>query len=279
MSELKDTCYLLADSSVIQIKRGNETILIVNKENEKLVDPNTNWITTLWIPLIIVLVGGIISYLVNRRKTNKEIIKLDLDASKITEEINNVKEEREKIITEKTKLRNEVEKMKIETELLNNSFQPYVLTTLQETQRELLKDKIIGLKELVILSKEYYSHDSPYHNGERVTDSSDEYYLAIFSNFGKNGFGKFNVFIQDYEYLYPESVRVEFDRVKSLMAELYESNKRNNSILRMEINDRELEILPQLEDYFTRAINAIRLDLQLDSTFIKEFLERYNIKK
>jgi hypothetical protein len=278
MGKIIDTTFCGADSSVVCVKNGNETIIIVNSKKEIDKKNEIDWTGTLFIPIIIVLVGTFISYFVNKEKTKKELKKLDIDSSKITEEIATIRQERELITGEKIKLFNEVEKMRTETEFLKNSFQPYVLTTLQETQREILKDKIAGLKELIVLSKEYYRFDNTYNNGERQINDVNEYYREIFSNFGKSGYAKFNVFVQNYEYLYPKSVGLEFKGVKALMDELYESNKRNNSIQEYELSNRDLEIIPQLESYFNRAIIAIRSDLQLDSTFIKEFMEKYNIK-
>lgn len=274
-----DTTFLTSDSTLVQIKRGNETILIVNDKEDKQTSAETNWTTTLWIPLIIVIVGAGISFLVNRNKTKSEISKLDLDASKITEEIETIKEERGKILNEKIKLHEEVDKMRAETEMLRKSFQPYVLSTLQETQKEILTAKLAALKTLVNLSKGYYTYDTQYYFGETILNDEYDYYQTVYMKFGKSGHGDFQNFIADYEYIFPKAVIDEFIPIKAAIQKLYESNKRSDSVMQLELTDGDYERLKSLPEQFEKAIQAIRKDLHLDNTFIHDFLELNNIKK
>jgi hypothetical protein len=172
-----------------------------------------------------------------------------------------------------------IEKLEQETNQIKRDFQPYVLATLQETQKEIFKSKLEALKSLVNLSKEYYNFDQQYYYGEAIMSDAHDYYQHIYSNFGKYGHTQFQKFISDYEYLFPTVVTVEFIPIKKTIQELYESNKKSDSVRQLEMTVEDEERIKSLPGSFEKAIKAMRKDLHLDNNFVHVFLDTYQIKK
>lgn len=278
MENTFDSIFCDLDSTIIHKGIYHGSIIILKDRNEYANSSQINWYSFL-VPIIITIIGAVISYLLNRSKTYAEINKLNLDSEKINEELKNSRLLRDKMINERDKLSSEVEKMRIETEFLKNSFQPHILSILKDTQKVILNEKLDGLKQLVTLSRSYFSFEKRYIDGEEESLDEHEYYQNFYNKFGKFGYNEFQKFIADYEYLYPVSVIEHFQPIRKDIQKLYDSNKRSNSLQELWMTNEDFDILKELPDKFQNAINAVRKDLHLDNSFVHQFLETYNISK
>jgi hypothetical protein len=254
-----DTTFLTSDSSLVQIKRGNETILIVNDKEEKQTSAETNWNTTLWIPLIIVVAGAIISYLINRSKTKSEIAKIDKESNKITEEIG---------------------KMQVETEMLKNSFLPHVLSTLQSVQNKVVDLKLTGLKRILILREDFQRHEQQFFEGEPIVPDYHEFIRLLFLRYSSSMFSEFESFDNEFSYLFPDKVLNELKDLKRKLKDLQESSDSYASMedLELSIGKDSEKLVEDIIQLYDKCIHLIRTDCLLDNEFIHDFISRYKIK-
>src|SRR5690554_113045 len=204
--EKLDTSFLKADVSAFQVEKETETNLLVNR-NENNTTTETDWVTTFLVPIIVVIVAAWLPYFFKRNKIKSEV----------------------------SKLNNDVDKIKAETEMIRKSFQPYVLNTLQETQKKVLSTKLSALKALVDLSREYYHYETQYYLGESIISDEHDYYQTVYTNFGMRGHSSFQNFISKYEYIFPKQVINDFEPIKASIHKLYESNKKSESISQLEM--------------------------------------------
>nr|WP_294861590.1 hypothetical protein [uncultured Fluviicola sp.] len=275
----KDTMYFTKDSSIVQINRGNQSIIVVSDRKNLDKNENANVLVDLLYPIAIVTISSLITFLISRKKAKAENNRLNAELINIKQETENLKISRTQMTAETSKVFAELAKIQEETNQIKRDFQPYVLTTLQETQKELLKSKLEALKTLVNLSKHYYHFEQQYYYGEAIFVDEHDYYQHIYSNFGQSSYSEFQKFIADFEYLFPKSVIEQFSPIKEIIERLYDSNKYSDSLQENMMTEVDQNRIKELSEKFELAIQAIRSDLQLDNSFVHEFVETYKIKK
>lgn len=248
----KDSIKIIDTTAVIN--NAKTVILVTEKRNDSAVK-ETNWIVSLFIPIIIVIVGGVISHLINKGKTNSEIRKIKGDTKKTDVEI-------QKLITENEKLK--------------KSFQPIVIATLQSIQDKVTPSKIDALKLLVQLKNELIHYEQQYCEGDPVVPNLDEFLRLMFFNFEPSKYYRFKEFHDNYSYLFPDNVFEILKKIKIKLSAFNETKKSFDSVCDYtdEPSTVDRKKFIEIIDLYDNAILAIRKDCHLDTSFIHDFIEQ-----
>lgn len=232
-----------------------KTVILVQEKAEDPVAKETDWTVSLVIPIIIVIVGGIISYFINKNKTDAEIKKIKGETNKTDAEI-------QKLITENEKLK--------------KSFQPIVIATLQSIQDKIVPSKIDALKILVHIKNEFTFHEQEYFEGDPIVPDRERFLDLLFYNFSYLNFQEFSKFHDDYSYLFPDNVFSIMKDLQFILSRLNENKKYFNSMgdPDLEPSKRDRDEIEKIINLFDKAILAIRKDCHLDTSFIHDFIEQ-----
>lgn len=253
-----DTTFLVADSSIVQVKRGNETILIVQNQTKEHKDDSINILVTFVIPIGIVIIGAVINYLFSRRKTNSEIAK--------------IKSETRKTDSENKKLKVDLDKVKEETEQMKKSFQPIVVGTIQGVRDKLIDKKIKALEELADVFSQFKDPDEQVYgpDGEQILDIND-YYDSMFKNYYPNKYERLEKYRNEYSYFFGKESYVLF---QELFDSITKMNVTRDSYYREEIDFEpgETEVVKSIIEKFQELSESLRKELHLDNTYIEEFI-------
>lgn len=252
LSSKKDTVKLIDTTAVFN---NAKTVILVQEKDKGLATKEPDWIVSIVFPTIIALVVASISYLLNKRKTDAEIIKLKGDSEKTDAEI---------------------QKMKTENEKLKKSFQPIVISTLQSIQDKIVPSKIDALKTLVQIRNEFTEHEQQYCEGDPITPDYDEYLNLLFYNFSYSNYENYSKFHDNYSYLFPDNVFLVLKNLMSEIAKMNETKKSFNSMgdPELEASKRDRDEIEKMIKFFEEAILAIRKDCHLDTSFIHDFIEQ-----
>lgn len=230
-------------------KKDNNTVIIVeqkSKENKFYENPI---FTLIVVPIIILIISGLFTKYLNRKKEDDESKKLDVETTKIKEEIKSLK----------------------------SSFQPIVLSTIQKTQDFLLKEKIEVLKNLVEFKSRLFNIKQQYMDGEPFYDDIYDYYNSIYLNIDEEILDYYKVNISDKKYFFRQIIIDDIIEIIKLLNEVLEDKKRRESIERNNIIEAPDGFGKKTENIANRLnllMNKIRTDLHLNSNFIHEFINQ-----
>lgn len=252
LNSKKDTVKLIDTTAVFN---NAKTVILVQEKAKDSAIKGPDWTASVLFPIIIALIGAIISYFFNKSKTDAEITKL---------------------IGESEKTEAEIQKIKIENEKLKKSFQPIVISTLQSIQDKIVPSKIDALKTLVQIRNEFTEHEQQYCEGDPITPDYDHYLNLLFYNFSYSNYESYSKFHDSYSYLFPDSV---FSILKDLMSEISKMNETKKSFNSMgdpelEADKRDRDEIEKIIKLFEETILAIRKDCHLDTSFIHDFIEQ-----
>lgn len=249
---VKDSVKVIDTTAIIN---NAKTVILVQEKVKDAVIKETDWTGSLFIPLIIVVLGGFFSYFMNKNR-------IDIEISKIKGE------------TLKTDA--EIEKLISENEKLKKSFQPIVIATLQSIQDKIVPSKIDSLKTLVHIRNEFTFHEQQYDEGDPIVPDHDRFLDLLFYNFSFSKFQNFSKFHDDYSYLFPDSVFSIMKNLKFILSKLNENKNYFNSLgdPDLEASRRDRDEIEKIIKLFDEAILAIRKDCHLDTSFIHDFIEQ-----
>ncbi len=234
----------ITDSS--HIIKGEQQSIILIQDNRK--EQTKDWfespiVGSFLLPILVTIISAWVIFMLRKKKYDVEIIKLQE-----------------------------------ETKQLKDHLKPQIIASLQETQKHLLELKLEALKQLAIVRDAYFRSENFFYEGQPFLDEADDYYQVFFNNASGPNFLKFQKFITDFEYLFPQSVIDHFNKLKHITETLYESNLDKNSTKTMEPDEKDKKLIDDLVDNFKHGIAAMREDLQLDNTFIQQYLKENSTK-
>jgi hypothetical protein len=251
---IKDSIKVIDTTAIIN---NAKTVILVQEKAKDPVIKETDWMGSFFIPLIIVFVGGLFSYFMNKRRTDVEIKKIKGETLKTDVEI-------QKLITENEKLK--------------KSFQPIVIGTLQSVQEHILTIKLAALKELIRLKADFVFFEQIFdEEGDPYYGHNDNIFLKqVFLNFGPRKFDETKVFHETYSYIFPDIV-LEILRKLFLIIKVH-----NEEVNYFHMNNdgesgptgKDIQRIQDILELFDQAVLAIRKDCHLDTSFIHDFIEQ-----
>lgn len=182
---------------------------------------------------------------------------------------------RKKERVELDKLATDIKRNNAEIKMVESSFQPIVLTSLQAIQNELFMDKINSLRALLKSKYVFFKLEREYHKGEPVINDTDQYYQNIYQNFSDDELAKFNENSMMNSSLFSTSIRQGFNELTAQLNDIKNIRKNEYSLQNMNMPQGGDKKLEEINECFSRLIDLIRLDLHLDNTFIHDFISRY----
>jgi hypothetical protein len=239
---MKDTTTVKYLDSLIIVGKGNEHIILIQgKKKESVKDwKESPLIVSFLIPI---LVASFVAWFAHKLNAKKN--KLEID------------------------------KLKEETSNLKKTFQPIVIGTLQSIQDKIITSKIEALKLLVQIRTNFTHHEQQYCEGYPIVPDYHCYLNLLFYNFSSIEYHEFSKFHHGYSYLFPDKV---FNILRDLYGKLYDLNeakKSYNSIgdPDLDASQKDRKDIEDIIDFFNEAIQAIRKDCHLDTSFIHDFIE------
>lgn len=199
------------------------------------------------VPIVVAFFTVIIARMVDRKKRKKELDQLTI----------------------------QVEKTKIEISQIKASFQPLVLATIQKTQEALLQDKIQALKEIASFRAKVFTLSNTYYEGMAMNEDQYDFYSDIFWRFGDLDILEFQKIVSEKGYLFPESIKIILNVSLGVISDIVDLNKYQASLQDQSMHAKAPSQIDQLNTLIEQIINEIRIDLHIDSTFIKEFIDKY----
>lgn len=207
-------------------------------------------------PMIVLIVGFVLNWLRFKRKEKK-------DTEKVEAEI-------DKLIIERNKI-------KVETDKIKKAFQPIVLSTLMESQNFYRNDKINALKKLVDYKSELFYLEQYFEDGIPAIGELYDYDELIYEKIGEKEIRKFKHIKNEYGYLFLDNIVSKINGLHLDIENLKNIRDREISKNEDKMPNGAIKIMDKLEEKFDDLINSIRSDLNIDSNFINEFIEKYRI--
>lgn len=241
--------YVDKDSIPKKHNNTNNTIVIIEPKSEKTYFYENPIFTLIIVPVLVLIISGLFTKYVNRKKEGKESKKLDIETSKIKEEIKNLK----------------------------SSFQPIVLSTIQKTQDFLLKEKIEILKSLVVFNSRLFKIQQQYIEGEAFYNDISDYHNSIYLNIDDQIFDYFKSNISDKRYFFKQIIIDDVFEIIKILDDVLEDKKRRESIERNNIFEAPEGFEKKMENIASRTdllMEKIRTDLHLNSNFIHDFINQ-----
>lgn len=169
----------------------------------------------------------------------------------------------------------EIDKLKEETSNLKKTFQPIVIGTLQSIQDKIITSKIEALKLLVQIRTNFTYHEQQYCEGVPIVPDYHCYLNLLFHNFSSIKYNEFSKFHHGYSYLFPDNV---FNILRDLYGKLYDLNETTKSFNSigdpdLEASQKDRKDIEHIIESFNEAIQAIRKDCHLDTSFIHDFIK------
>lgn len=240
---MKDTVTVkYFDSSTI-VEKGNEHIILIHDQKKESVKDwkESPLIVSLLIPILVASFIAWFAYKLN---------------------------------TQKNKL--EIDKLKEETSNLKKTFQPIVIGTLQSIQDKIIASKIEALKLLVQIRNNFTYHEQQYCEGDPITPDYEEHLSLLFYNFSSIEYDEYSKFHDGYSYLFPDKVFNILGILYGKLSDLNETKKSFNSIgdPDLDASQKDRKNIEHIINLFNEAIQAIRKDCHLDTSFIHDFIEK-----
>lgn len=238
MKSVKDSIKVIDTTAIIN---NAKTVILVQESSKKSMPKDTDWTTGLFLPILVAIGVGFVSYFFSKRKTDAEVKKLN-----------------------------------IENENLKKSFQPIVIATLQSIQDKVTPSKIDALKLLVQLKNELIHYEQQYCEGDPIVPNLDEFLRLMFFNFEPSKYYRFKEFHDNYSYLFPDNVFEILKKIKVKLSAFNETKKSFDSVCDYtdEPSTVDRKKFIEIIDLYDNAILAIRKDCHLDTSFIHDFIEQ-----
>lgn len=178
------------------------------------------------------------------------------------------------------KNRAEMDKLKAETDHLKRSFQPIVFSAMNAIHEKIFDKKLEALNNLIAIRNQIISYKPIFteEDGEPYYPKDEELYEIIFKEFSNDYYDLFKDFHSNYSYLFPDSVLNRNESLVAKMRELrddqmmfWDAFEGNNEVsVGHEIaNNMKVAI-----DMIEKSILDIRCECHLDTTYIKDFIEK-----
>lgn len=236
----------------------NKTIPINNSISSTHIEQNDNpnieksfyenqIFMSIFIPLIVSILGFIAQRWWFRKKEKNENKKLELDISKAVEDIS----------------------------FLKKSFQPIVLSTIQLTQQTLINDKIEALKELATFRYNLFNHEQFFSDGISLVNDIYEYYQYLYQSLSESTIKEITNITLKKGYIFPNNINKNLNSIIYIIKEIHDISKREMSKNSMEMPEEVKPKFDKLSDKLNKVIDEIRADLHIDNNYIHQFIEKY----
>jgi len=249
--ETKDTTILNIKGNIVDTLKNNSndaiTINVIQpkKDNPSILDNPA--FTTFLFPLLVALITTLVVRLITRKSDKAELSKIETETEKNQEEISKIK----------------------------SSYQPIILSSLQNIQNQLFQDKTNSLKELIKSKSEIFNVEQIYHEGDAIIEDTYDYYQNVYLGFSNVILENIKKNSLDNASLFPSNIREKFQNLVGLLYEVYEIQKREFSKKEQNMPSEVEGKLEIISKSFDELIDLIRNDLHFDNTFIHDFIRTY----
>ena len=249
--ETKDTTILNIKGNIVDTLKNNSndaiTINVIQpkKDNPSILDNPV--FTTFLFPLLVALITTLVVRLITRKSDKAELSKIETETEKNQEEISKIK----------------------------SSYQPIILSSLQNIQNQLFQDKTNSLKELIKSKSEIFNVEQIYHEGDAIIEDTYDYYQNVYLGFSNVILENIKKNSLDNASLFPSNIREKFQNLVGLLYEVYEIQKREFSKKEQNMPSEVEGKLEIISKSFDELIDLIRNDLHFDNTFIHDFIKTY----
>lgn len=204
-----------------------------------------NFITTLYIPILLSLLTILATTLITKSITNKQD-------------------------------RTTTQKLEIEIQNLKKSYQPFVFDALNKIGNELLPRKIRLLDNLIKIKSKLFFFENDFLEGNPRVEDYSIYMETMSKNINKEIVTDFQDNILKESYYFNSNIINHITRLSSNIKKLNDYNSIQQSILSQDAHPESMQTLTQINTLFIETIELIRQDLQLDNLYIQNFLKHYN---
>lgn len=247
----KDTTILHIKGNIVDTLKNNSdghiTIDVIQSKKEKHSILDSPTFTTFLFPLLVALITTLFLRLMTRKSDKAKLSKIENENEKNQEEISKIK----------------------------SSYQPIVLSSLQNIQNQLFQDKANSLKELVKSKSDIFNVEEIYHEGDAKIENTYNYYQNVYLDLSNIILENIKKNSLDNSSLFPSNIREKFQNLVGLLYEVYDIQKREFSMKEESMPNEVEGKLAIISKSFDELIDLIRNDLHLDNTFIHDFIKTY----
>src|SRR5690606_36216805 len=126
---------------------------------------------------------------------------------------------------ELSKIETETEKSQEEISKIKSSYQPIILSSLQNIQNQLFQDKTNSLKELIKSKSEIFNVEQIYHEDDAIIEDTYDYYQNVYLGFSNVILENIKKNSLDNASLFPSNLREKFQNLVGLLYEVHEIQK------------------------------------------------------
>jgi len=253
MKDSSNTLYVASNKHSITLIDSADVLknvkpIILIEEKNRISENEINWFSSVVIPVSIAVITAIISYIVNKRKTDAEIE--SLRSAKI--------------------------KTDAEIESLKKSFQPIVIGTLQSVQDKIMPSKIEALNILIKSRNRFIYHKQFFFEDDPVVPGENEFLRLVFNDYSEDKYNSFKDWFDNYSYFFPDNVFTTLSKLKDKLLALNESKKYFDSVCDQDDypTKNDTKMILEIISIYEKAILAIRKDCHFDTSFIHDFIEQ-----